>query len=43
MKEKGKTFTLKWGDIKWVDENTTLTLTSEENSSVEGYVYEIRK
>jgi hypothetical protein len=43
MKEKGKTFTLKSGDIKWVDENTDITLMSEENGSIEGYIYEIRK
>jgi mannose-6-phosphate isomerase class I len=43
MKEKGKTFILKSGDIKWVDENTDITLMSEENGSIEGYIYEIRK
>jgi hypothetical protein len=43
MKEKGKTFGLKQGDIKWVEESGNIIFTNEEPEAVEGYVYEIRK
>jgi hypothetical protein len=43
IKEKGKTFLLKQGDIKWVDESSSIIFMNEGEESVEGYIYEIRK
>jgi hypothetical protein len=43
IKEKGKTFLLREGDIKWVDEAASIEFLNEESEPAEGYVYEIRK
>lgn len=43
IKEKGKTFLLREGDIKWVDEAASIIFLNEETESAEGYIYEIRK
>lgn len=43
MKEKGRTFTLREGDIKWVDESSSIEFINENTEIAEGYVYEIRK
>lgn len=41
--EKGKTLTLREGDIKWVEEASLLTLMNEGTETIEGYIFEIRK
>ncbi len=41
--EKGKTLTLREGDIKWIDESSLLTLMNQGPETIEGYIFEIRK
>jgi hypothetical protein len=43
MKEKGKSLVLKQADLKWVEEATNIIFTNEDQETVEGYIYEIRK